>query len=196
MYPPNSPTQTTPSLQTGPADVLLAKALELFMDRIIKAVADETKSRGARKVTPSHLSPPIVVSLINSKQIICARKEFDFLEGLATEIPFPPSAPSTPPATTTAETKSEGTTRRRRRNDGEQGTIVKRKRRTKEKAQEPEAKPEKMEEVKMEEMKMEEGKQEPRDVDVEDVPRRGRGWFDIVMGSTESHSSSDDDARQ
>lgn len=33
----------------------VAKALELFMDRIIKAVADETKARGARRVTPSHL---------------------------------------------------------------------------------------------------------------------------------------------
>ena len=37
-----------------PADVV-AKALELFMDRIIKAVAEETKARGARRVTPSHL---------------------------------------------------------------------------------------------------------------------------------------------
>jgi Dr1-associated corepressor len=33
----------------------VAKALELFMDRIIKAVANETKARGAKKVTPSHL---------------------------------------------------------------------------------------------------------------------------------------------
>jgi hypothetical protein len=29
------------------------------MDRIIKAVADETKSRGARRVTPSHLYGPL-----------------------------------------------------------------------------------------------------------------------------------------
>jgi hypothetical protein len=35
--------------------IWVAKALELFMDRIIKAVADETKSRGAKRVTPSHL---------------------------------------------------------------------------------------------------------------------------------------------
>ena len=35
--------------------MFIAKALELFMDRIIKAVADETKARGARRVTPSHL---------------------------------------------------------------------------------------------------------------------------------------------
>ena len=31
------------------------------MDRIIKAVADETKARGARRVTPSHLYVPPVV---------------------------------------------------------------------------------------------------------------------------------------
>jgi hypothetical protein len=37
----------------------IAKALELFMDRIIKAVADETKARGARRVTPSHLYVPL-----------------------------------------------------------------------------------------------------------------------------------------
>jgi Histone-like transcription factor (CBF/NF-Y) and archaeal histone len=37
--------------------MIIAKALELFMDRMIKAVADETKARGARKVTPSHLYP-------------------------------------------------------------------------------------------------------------------------------------------
>jgi Dr1-associated corepressor len=36
-------------------DLCVAKALELFMDRIIKAVASETKARGAKKVTPSHL---------------------------------------------------------------------------------------------------------------------------------------------
>lgn len=29
------------------------------MDRIIKAVADETKARGARRVTPSHLYVPL-----------------------------------------------------------------------------------------------------------------------------------------
>jgi Dr1-associated corepressor len=37
------------------AGLIVAKALELFMDRFIKAVADETKARGARRVTPSHL---------------------------------------------------------------------------------------------------------------------------------------------
>jgi hypothetical protein len=37
----------------------VAKALELFMDRIIKAVADETRARGARRVTPSHLYVPL-----------------------------------------------------------------------------------------------------------------------------------------
>jgi len=43
--------------------IIIAKALELFMDRIIKAVADETKARGARKVTPSHLYPiPTILS--------------------------------------------------------------------------------------------------------------------------------------
>jgi len=31
------------------------------MDRIIKAVADETKARGARRVTPSHLYVPLKV---------------------------------------------------------------------------------------------------------------------------------------
>jgi hypothetical protein len=41
------------------ADLFIAKALELFMDRIIKAVADETKARGARRVTPSHLYVPL-----------------------------------------------------------------------------------------------------------------------------------------
>ena len=30
------------------------------MDRIIKAVADETKARGARRVTPSHLYVPSI----------------------------------------------------------------------------------------------------------------------------------------
>jgi hypothetical protein len=35
--------------------LIAARALELFMDRIIKAVTDETKARGARRVTPSHL---------------------------------------------------------------------------------------------------------------------------------------------
>ena len=38
---------------------LVAKALELFMDRIIKAVSDETRARGARRVTPSHLYVPL-----------------------------------------------------------------------------------------------------------------------------------------
>jgi hypothetical protein len=37
----------------------VAKALELFMDRIIKAVSDETRARGARRVTPSHLYVPL-----------------------------------------------------------------------------------------------------------------------------------------
>lgn len=41
------------------ADPFVAKALELFMDRIIKAVADETRARGARRVTPSHLYFPL-----------------------------------------------------------------------------------------------------------------------------------------
>jgi hypothetical protein len=41
----------------------VAKALELFMDRIIKAVADETKARGARRVTPSHLYVPFLYPL-------------------------------------------------------------------------------------------------------------------------------------
>lgn len=35
--------------------LIAARALELFMDRIIKAVAHETKARGAKRVTPSHL---------------------------------------------------------------------------------------------------------------------------------------------
>jgi hypothetical protein len=35
--------------------LIAARALELFMDRIIKAVADETKAGGAKRVTPSHL---------------------------------------------------------------------------------------------------------------------------------------------
>jgi Dr1-associated corepressor len=39
----------------------VAKALELFMDRIIKAVADETRARGARRVTPSHLYVPLLM---------------------------------------------------------------------------------------------------------------------------------------
>jgi Dr1-associated corepressor len=36
-------------------NINVAKALELFLDRIIKSVADETRSRGAKRVLPSHL---------------------------------------------------------------------------------------------------------------------------------------------
>src|SRR5436190_19252864 len=49
----------TPCLRGYGLTGFIAKALELFMDRIIKAVADETKARGARRVTPSHLYVPL-----------------------------------------------------------------------------------------------------------------------------------------
>jgi hypothetical protein len=170
------------------------------MDRIIKAVADETKSRGARRVTPSHLYVFLFLFLgANcSKQIISTQKQYDFLESLTAEIPLPPSRPLTPPP---------GPARRRRKQSPTAmdavslDAPVKRKRRSPPKdkplspgSASPDIKSE-MEDVKMEQAEVTESVDhvvpaEPEPVEHEE---KRRGWFDIVMGSSNEHDSSEDE---
>jgi Dr1-associated corepressor len=169
-------------------ELMVAKALELFMERIVKAVAEETTSRGARRVTPSHF-----------KQIISTQKEYDFLESLTAEIPLPPSRPSTPPPTIRRRRKQSPTP------SGVADGPPKRKRRSPDKgkgrspAASPDVKSSEMEDVKIElDVKMEQAELTER----ADHPERAghaehseekrRGWFDIVMGSSNEHDLSED----
>jgi hypothetical protein len=164
------------------------------MDRIIKAVADETKSRGARRVTPSHLYGIFWdwANFFFSKQIISTQKQYDFLESLTSEIALPPSRPPTPPP---------GPRRRRKQSPTMSGALSsdapKRKRRSpiKDKAHSaPSASPDFKSE--MEDVKMENAEPEPADLNhteqAEHAEERRRGWFDIVMGGNEHDSSEDE----
>jgi hypothetical protein len=167
-------------------ELMVAKALELFMERIVKAVAQETISRGARKVTPSHF-----------KQIISTQHEFDFLESLTAEISLPPSRPSTPPPTT----------RRRRRQSPTPSGMAngprKRKRLSPASAKgpspvaSPDVKSEKEDvkveqDVNMEQAELTELADHSEGAEHAEHPEeKRRGWLDIVMGSSNEHDLSE-----
>jgi hypothetical protein len=114
--------------------VAISKALEIFIDRIIRAVAEETRSRGVRKVTPGHF-----------KAVITHQGQYDFLEGLTAEVAMPPQRPASPPQ------------RRRRRASGEEEVGVKRKRRNRVKEEAMEEEVEEKEELEVKEERVEEG---------------------------------------
>jgi hypothetical protein len=114
--------------------VAISKALEIFIDRIVKAVAEETRSRGARKVTPGHF-----------KAVITHQGQYDFLEGLTAEVAMPPERPTSPPDQ-----------RRRRRVSVGEEVGVKRKRRNRVKEEAMEEEVEEKEELDVKEERVEE----------------------------------------
>merc|ERR1712018_809744 len=59
-----------------PVPVIISRALELFVENLLKKANDITSQRGARTLTPSHL-----------KMCIKSEKRFDFLQELVSSVP-------------------------------------------------------------------------------------------------------------
>src|SRR5579859_417932 len=142
-------------------------------------------------------------SNLYSKQIISTQKQYDFLESLTADIPLPPSRPATPPPTQT---------RRRRKqsppsNPSSQLVDAPPKRKRRSPAKDPEASspqeavassPNPNVKSEMEDVKLEHHEANEADGSEADHPdqtddRHRRGWFDIVMGSSNEHDSSEDE---
>ena len=165
------------------------EALKRLHHRICKCPCYSVVGSNSQRMIslPIALSSYLIVRCTNnSKQIIATQKQYDFLESLTSEIPFPPSRPSTPPA------PSASTRRRRKHSPSVEQTPTnnhdgppKRKRRSSPK-EIPEERPEEVKTEPMEEVKLE----HPPETPAEDKHRRG--WFDIVMGSNEQDSSEDE----
>ncbi|CDU24465.1 related to BUR6-subunit of a heterodimeric NC2 transcription regulator complex with Ncb2p [Sporisorium scitamineum] len=58
--------------------VLISKALELFMASIVQETVKETRSRGAKKMTPYHV-----------KRTVHTNETFDFLKDIVAKVPDP-----------------------------------------------------------------------------------------------------------
>ncbi|TKY85199.1 hypothetical protein EX895_006279 [Sporisorium graminicola] len=58
--------------------VLISKALELFMASIVEETVKETRSRGAKKMTPYHV-----------KRTVHTNETFDFLKDIVAKVPDP-----------------------------------------------------------------------------------------------------------
>jgi len=59
-----------------PVPVIISRALELFVENLLKKANDITSQRGARTLTPSHL-----------KMCIKSESRFDFLKELVSSVP-------------------------------------------------------------------------------------------------------------
>lgn len=71
--------------------VLISKALELFMASIVEETVKETRSRGAKKMTPYHV-----------KRTVHTNETFDFLKDIVAKVPDPVETDSSAAATATA----------------------------------------------------------------------------------------------
>lgn len=81
-----------------PVPVIISRALELFVENLLKKANDITSQRGARTLTPSHL-----------KMCIKSEKRFDFLKELVSSVPdVQGDDDSEPPAGGAASTGAVG----------------------------------------------------------------------------------------
>ncbi|KAJ1032453.1 hypothetical protein NDA16_000477 [Ustilago loliicola] len=82
--------------------VLISKALELFMASIVEETVKETRSRGAKKMTPYHV-----------KRTVHTNETFDFLKDIVAKVPDPVETDSAAGAGTAAAGDNRGGKRRK-----------------------------------------------------------------------------------